>query len=96
MTVRMAYVVGLAAAVAACSPKVKVSVEFTCEGGEKVRAEFRNDSAFVSLPGQQVALAQAVSASGARYTDGDIQVWNKGKEITVSKGDSVIFQCKEE
>lgn len=83
-------------ALAACAPRVKVSVEFTCEGGEKVRTEFRNDSAFVSLPGQQVALAQAVSASGARYTNGDLQVWNKGKEITVMQGDSVLFRCKEE
>jgi serine/threonine-protein kinase len=73
----------------------KVSAEFTCESGETVRAEFRNDSAFVALPGQDVALAQAVSASGARYTDGDIQVWNKGKEITVSKGDSLLLQCRQ-
>jgi membrane-bound inhibitor of C-type lysozyme len=74
---------------------VNGSAEFTCESGETVRAEFRNDSAFVSLPGQEVALAEAVSASGARYTDGDIQLWNKGKEITVSKGDSLLFQCRE-
>jgi membrane-bound inhibitor of C-type lysozyme len=94
MTRGVMGVMAVAVAVA-CTPRARVSVEFTCESGEKVRAEFRNDSAFVSLPGQDVALAQAVSASGARYTDGDIQVWSKGKEITVSKGDSVLFRCKE-
>jgi membrane-bound inhibitor of C-type lysozyme len=86
---------GIALALLACMPRIKVSVEFTCESGEKVRAEFRNDSAFVSLPGQEVVLAQAVSASGARYGNGDIEVWNKGKEITVSRGDSVLFRCQE-
>lgn len=40
---------------------------------------------------QQLNLAQGVSASGARYTDGIYVFWSKGNEATVYKRDRIVL-----
>ena len=40
---------------------------------------------------QQQTLAQGVSASGARYTDGIYVFWSKGNEATVYKRDRIVL-----
>lgn len=53
-----------------------------------------NDTATLSGLGYgELALKPAVSASGARYLDatGDLEVWNRGEQVTISKNGKQIF-----
>jgi membrane-bound inhibitor of C-type lysozyme len=64
------------------SPEVTaISARFTCDD-LVVSAAFEPSRAVLSLPGRTITLPQAISASGARYSDGTTTFWNKGREAT--------------
>lgn len=55
------------------------SVRYLCESGVQVLASYPDtDSAVIEYQGQIYRLQIAVSASGARYVDDDIEWWTKG------------------
>jgi putative lipoprotein len=45
-------------------------------------ATFHEDRVVIELPERALTLPHAVSASGARYTNGEVTFWNKGREAT--------------
>jgi membrane-bound inhibitor of C-type lysozyme len=71
---------------------------FRCDGAVEIRAVFLRDSVRLTFPDQRtVELPQAISASGARYTDGALTFWNKGREAIVQQGDSTLYRaCRTE
>jgi len=71
---------------------------FRCEGEVELRAVFHRDSVRLTFPDHRtVVLPQAISASGARYSDGALTFWNKGTEAIVQQGDSTLYRaCRAE
>ena len=88
-----ASVAGLLLAACAARP----GVVFRCEGGAELRAVFTDGRVRLALPGHTVELPRAISASGARYSDGQLTFWNKGREAFVQRGDSIIYRaCRQQ
>jgi membrane-bound inhibitor of C-type lysozyme len=69
-----------------------ISAAFSCDGGKKIAAVFTTGSkpsVQLSLSdGRHLVLPQAVSASGARYTNRDesFVFWNKGRTAFIDEG----------
>ncbi len=63
-------------------PAFPIDARFECDG-LIVPVTFYQDRAALTLAEGEVTLPQAVSASGARYTDGRVTFWNKGSEATL-------------
>jgi uncharacterized membrane protein len=63
--------------------------ELTCvyesADGFSFVAAFRDTVAWVFLPRQTVALPRVLSASGAKYSDGQIMLWSKGQDAILSR-----------
>lgn len=60
-------------------PPVVADVRQTYQCGElRVEARFAPDGVLLDIGGRQLSLAQTVSASGARYGDGDPEFWTRG------------------
>ena len=81
------------------SPPVReIRAVFRCPGGEKIETIFRDESVRVALPdGTTAELPRAVSASGARYSDGTTTLWNKGDTVFIMRGEEIVLQeCVEE
>lgn len=82
----------LLASACAISPQDKVDVQtpvaapstpfvrnYRCESGEKIAATYPStDSATVQYKGRNYTMQIAVSGSGARYVDGELEWWTKG------------------
>ena len=45
-------------------------------------ATFHEDRVVIELPERSITLPHVVSASGARYSDGPVTFWNKGREAS--------------
>ena len=58
-----------------------IAARFECDD-ITVDVVFDGAQATLTMPNRTVTLPQAVSASGARYTDGKTIFWNKGNEAT--------------
>lgn len=72
-----------------------IDAGFDC-GGLQVAATFDNvaETATLSWPDRQLVLAQAVSASGARYADAaGNEFWNKGDAATLTVVGETPRQC---
>ncbi len=74
--------------------------EFTCNDGKSITASFVNgdtNSVTLNLSDERAfSLVQAISASGARYTnkDGSIVFWNKGDAASLEEsGQSTFVGC---
>lgn len=69
-----------------------ISAAFSCDGGKKIEAVFTTGpkpGVQLSLSdGRHLVLPQAVSASGARYTNRDesFVFWNKGRTAFIEEG----------
>ncbi|GGI20818.1 YbaY family lipoprotein [Oxalicibacterium faecigallinarum] len=63
--------------VAAPVPAPKTAMPFKCDEISLI-ARFSDGVVEIALPGRTISLPQVVSASGARYTDGQTLFWNKG------------------
>jgi membrane-bound inhibitor of C-type lysozyme len=53
---------------------------YVCEGGAPVVVVLRGETARVSFKGKVFHMKQTASASGARYSDGSMVWWNKGRD----------------
>lgn len=70
------------------------AVSYSCNG-MTFHANVHEDFALLLLPDERVVLPPAVSASGARYTNGAITYWSQGKEATVEVGGERYDGCTE-
>jgi heat shock protein HslJ len=73
-----------------------IRVNYVSMTGESVVVEYTG-TASALLRSDDIGIARfdaAVSASGARYVsaDGTLVLWNKGDTVTVSRGETVIFE----
>jgi len=65
----------------------KIEAVYRCEDGKKIHATFVKNPSQVILvfgPGHVLRLKQALSASGARYSDGINEFWVKGNKATLT------------
>jgi membrane-bound inhibitor of C-type lysozyme len=79
------------------APAALPPVIYVSASGERLTAVFDNAAGTVrvTLPGgRQVTLPQAVSGSGARYSDGKETFWEHHGDGTYSVGDQVVFEGK--
>lgn len=71
-------VLAAVAALAACSATQRAGgprTDWRCNGGAAFSVRFANDAAEVFAGGQVYTLPAAVSASGARYSNGAVEYW---------------------
>ncbi|MFN4112669.1 MAG: MliC family protein [Sphingomonadaceae bacterium] len=79
-----------------CVPKggPGVSAFFECDRGTRLQVDVRGNIAFVKVNGAEtIRLPSVASASGARYTKGTHDFWNKGDSATWTVGRMVPEQC---
>lgn len=74
-----------------------VSVNYMCEGGSSIVANYNNTDDNVALvlsDGREMTLPLAVSASGARFANEDESVvfWNKGNGAFLEEGGVTTFE----
>ena len=69
------------------------TLEYQCDE-KPLTVQLNNPRQQVSFvyDNQQLNLAQGLSASGARYTDGVYVFWSKGDSATVYKRDRVVLE----
>ena len=70
---------------------------YQCDGGRRLYVRYLDNgaAAWVILPDREFRLNQAVSASGARYSNGSATLDTKGSEATLSDGATVTHAgCK--
>jgi putative hemolysin len=71
------------------------STTFSCADNKTIQALFFKDKVELTLSdGRNMLLAQAISASGARYanTDESFVFWNKGDTAFIQEGDETTFK----
>jgi membrane-bound inhibitor of C-type lysozyme len=81
---RVLILVGLAA-LAACSTLGSVGgggsignrINWHCDGGHSFTVSFTRNSALVSVNGRTYNLVHAQSGSGARYSNGSVEYWER-------------------
>ena len=76
------------------------TVVYHCEDGRSIRADYRRatsktkESVTVRIAGYpRITLPLAVSASGARFSDGFTTFWNKGSEASFYSGELTLKEC---
>lgn len=73
-------------------------IQFQC-GPTQVQTRFGQESMTLTLEGRTIALNQAISASGARYTgmgpDGPVEFWNTGRQAMLTVGPKAYPECQE-
>lgn len=82
-------VLTLAATAAHGADKPINAVVFACDAGKTIGADFYPDKVDLKLSdGRTLSLPQAMSGSGARYTEKDEKIvfWNKGDGAFVTEG----------
>lgn len=77
------------------------AVMYKANDGRTVQVDYflgANRVEAVLWDGRRLKLGQAVSASGARYSDGQWTVWNKGRTVMVvdERSDVVLFEGVEQ
>jgi putative lipoprotein len=65
----------------ASASKPPIVARFDCDT-LALTAIFHEDRVVIELPERALTLPQVVAASGARYSDGAVTFWNKGREAT--------------
>jgi membrane-bound inhibitor of C-type lysozyme len=81
----------------ACQPAAHQPLIYQCGGGQSFTVEFIDHakSALFTLNGKTLKLPQAMSGSGARYSDGHTTLWIKGDGAFVMEGDKIVIKdCK--
>lgn len=64
-----------------------------CEGDHRFGATINPDTVHLLLGDRMVPLPRAISASGARYTDGENTFWNSGREVRLEAGAATYPAC---
>jgi len=67
---------------------------YECVGGTEFVAVLRRDTVWAFLPSGTVALPPTPSASGARYTDGEVVFWSKGSEVLLASPADTLRGCR--
>lgn len=67
---------------------------FQCPDGEAFVTRFRGDSVQVEYEVDTFTLPHAISASGARYSDGTRVLWNKGTEALLETPTDTLAGCQ--
>ena len=67
---------------------------FQCENDEFYTVHFRDDAAYLYHGYEAYKLPRAISASGARYSDGVNEFWNKGDMAMITIGDKSYQNCE--
>lgn len=85
---KIGVVVLLAALAGACESVPELpegATRWTCAGGASFAAVQSNEARTVTVysGGERYTLPAAVSASGARYTDGNVEFWEHQGQVTV-------------
>jgi len=70
---------------------------FKCEDGQtlKMRNLLREGAIAIDLPEGTRRLSQSLSASGAKYEDGAVVFWDKGREATFERKGTPAVHCTE-
>lgn len=58
--------------------------DWRCDGGAAFSVRFRGESAEIFAGGQTYTLPLAISASGARYSNGTVEYWEHQGEATLN------------
>lgn len=66
---------------------------YQCNDIDRFVLRFSADTARIEWDGHRAALPQAISASGARYTDGEITFWDKGGVARIETPDNTFIDC---
>ncbi|MDP8313491.1 MAG: MliC family protein [Candidatus Celaenobacter antarcticus] len=66
---------------------------FQCENDEFYTVHFQDDAAYLYHGYEMYKLPRAISASGARYSDGVNEFWNKGDMAMITIGDKSFQNC---
>ncbi len=74
---------------------VQSNVPYFCREGKSLTVTYTENQVALSLSdGRSIKLPQAISASGTRYAEGDIEFWNKGLDaFIVEKGKNTYDNC---
>jgi uncharacterized membrane protein/membrane-bound inhibitor of C-type lysozyme len=73
------------------------ALAYDCQGTEVVTVlDAGTGDLVLSLRGARTALPHVPSASGARFSDGTVSFWNKGREALLEVGDGVTRNCVED
>lgn len=83
-------------ALAACAGsggEQKHAVTFVCPEGTELHAIFYpgDDRMRLRVNGQEYELPRQISASGARYGEGAVVFWNKGREALLQRPDGPSY-----
>ena len=82
----------------AAAPRHMNGETFICKGGTdsvQIHRVDGLDAVVINIRGKNHLLERTVSASGTKYTDGEISFWSKGSEAFVySNGDVLHGDCK--
>lgn len=68
---------------------------YTCSD-LRFTARFEADAAVLTFPDRELRLPQALSGSGARYSDGTTTFWIKGDEATLEIDGRTTSDCRAE
>lgn len=77
------------------SPEIIATGIFYCDNSKAIVADFRQATVSLRLSdGRELTLAQTISASGARYANGDesFVFWNKGDTAFVQEGENYTYE----
>ena len=77
----------------AWAPPTAVAV-FACPSLGEVTVRHGTDDAHITIAGKEMMLPRAPAASGVRYQQGDIQVWEHQGELIVDFDGRHVMGCK--
>lgn len=66
---------------------------YQCTDTDRFVLRFSGDTARIEWDGGRAKLPQAISASGARYTDGEITFWDKGGVARIETPADTFIDC---
>ncbi|SQI41030.1 Membrane-bound lysozyme inhibitor of C-type lysozyme precursor [Leminorella richardii] len=101
MNRRIMMVMAAAALMAGCSASstnqdnAEQTLEYQCETKTlSVALNNGGDSVVLMMDGQARHLVQVISASGAKYSDGEYTFWSKGDGAIVMRGEEIqLREC---
>jgi len=67
---------------------------YECQDGYDVLARLEGDRMTLVLPGKEVVLPHVVSASEAKYSDGEITLFSKGEDALLQLDRLGVLTCK--
>lgn len=90
------FAIGLAFMVSgcACTCRVKPEFVFDCGNGRDLKVEYveNADAMRIEYSGEVFRLPRAISASGARYSDGRVTFWEKGGTAFLERDGRIVEQ----